>query len=146
MSTTTTQSAPNGVDVTQLVETIGAIKQDPTLATFRFRAKNTWLGGGHSRTSIQGFWGAGQEDATRERPFILEGDEPPVLLGANHAPTQSRPCCTRLRPAWLLVSRTTQPPKASRFAAWSSTSRASWICMGSLDCPRTSGPGTAKSG
>jgi hypothetical protein len=45
MSTTTTQSAPNGVDVTQLVETIGAIKQDPTLATFRFRAKNTWLGG-----------------------------------------------------------------------------------------------------
>lgn len=83
MSTTATI---NGVNVDQLVETIGLIEKDPGLATFRFRATNAWLGGGHSRTSIQGFWGAGQEDATREQPFVLEGDEPPVLLGANHGP------------------------------------------------------------
>ncbi|HEX6234458.1 MAG TPA: OsmC family protein [Jiangellaceae bacterium] len=83
---TTTQQAPNGVNVTQLTETVGAIQANPTLAAFRFRATNTWLGGGHSRTTIKGFWGAGQEDASRAEPFLLDGDEPPVLLGANHAP------------------------------------------------------------
>jgi uncharacterized OsmC-like protein len=83
---TTTQQAPNGVNVTQLTETVGAIQANPTLAAFRFRATNTWLGGGHSRTTIKGFWGAGQEDSSRAEPFLLDGDEPPVLLGANHAP------------------------------------------------------------
>ncbi|NDL60933.1 OsmC family protein [Phytoactinopolyspora mesophila] len=83
---TTTQETRNGVNVAQLVETIGAIQNDPSLATFRFRATNTWLGGGHSRTSINGFWGAGQEDASRQTPFTLEGDEPPVLLGQNNGP------------------------------------------------------------
>jgi uncharacterized OsmC-like protein len=85
MSTATHESL-NGVDVAQLVETVGAIQADPTLATFRFRASNTWLSGGHSRTAIRGFWGAGAEDTSRKEPFLLEGDEPPVLLGANHAP------------------------------------------------------------
>jgi uncharacterized OsmC-like protein len=84
--TTATQDSRNGVNVTQLVETVGAIQNDPSLATFRFRATNTWLGGGHSRTAIQGFWGAGHEDPSRTEPFILEGDEPPVLLGGNDAP------------------------------------------------------------
>lgn len=85
MSTTAGHTA-NGVNVTQLVETIDAIKADPKLATFRFRATNTWLEGGHSRTAIQGFWGAGQEDGSRSRPFHVEGDEPPVLLGGDQAP------------------------------------------------------------
>ncbi|MEV0291513.1 MULTISPECIES: OsmC family protein [unclassified Kribbella] len=83
---TTTHDALNGVDLVQLTETVAAVQADPKLATFRFRASNTWLGGGHSRTTIQGFWGAGQEDSSRTRPFVLEGDEPPVLLGGNNAP------------------------------------------------------------
>lgn len=83
---TTTPDTLNGVNVTQLVETVGAIQNDPKLAAFRFRARNSWLGGGRSRTTIDGFWGAGQEDTSREAPFVLEGDEPPVLLGTNQAP------------------------------------------------------------
>ncbi len=87
MSTTEVpQQAPNGVNVQQLGETVGAIKDDPTLAAFRFRATNTWLGGGHSRTTIHRFWGAGQEDVSRAKPFIVDGDEPSVLLGTDHAP------------------------------------------------------------
>ena len=82
----TTQQSQNGVDVGQLTETIDAIRNQPDLATFHFRATNTWLGGGRSRTSIQGFHGAGQEDTSRTEPFTLEGDEPPVLLGDNTAP------------------------------------------------------------
>ncbi len=81
-----TQTMVNGVNVGQLLETIGAIKEDPKLAGFQFRARTNWLGGGHSRTTIQGFYGAGQEDASRTKPFVLEGDEPPVLLGGNAGP------------------------------------------------------------
>ncbi len=83
-----TQSATliNGVNVDQLVATVNAIKQNPDLARFQFRAHNEWLEGGHSRTFIQGFYGAGQEDASRTKPFVLEGDEPPVLLSDNAAP------------------------------------------------------------
>jgi uncharacterized OsmC-like protein len=82
----TTQETQNGVDVPQLMETIEAIRNQPDLARFRFRATNTWQGGGRSRTRIQEFYGAGQEDASRTAPFALEADEPPVLLGKNQAP------------------------------------------------------------
>jgi uncharacterized OsmC-like protein len=75
----------NGVNVDQLVATVNAIKQNPDLARFQFRARNEWLDGGHSRTFIQGFYGAGQEDTSRTKPFVIEGDEPPVLLGENTA-------------------------------------------------------------
>ena len=76
----------NGVNVDQLVMTVNAIQQNPALARFQFRAHNEWSEGGHSRTTIQGFYGAGQEDTSRSRPLILEGDEPPVLLGGNAGP------------------------------------------------------------
>ncbi|MGH2536342.1 MAG: OsmC family protein [Candidatus Promineifilaceae bacterium] len=76
----------NGVNVDQLIGTIEAVKANPDLARCVFRAENSWVNGGHSRTRIQGFYAAGQEDSSRARPFILEGDEPPVLLGENHAP------------------------------------------------------------
>src|SRR5581483_9599978 len=80
---TKTLTLINGVNVDQLVGTVNAIKQNPDLARFQFRAHNEWLEGGHSRTFVQGFYGAGQEDSSRTKPFVLEGDEPPVLLGAN---------------------------------------------------------------
>lgn len=86
MTGTTSTMTSNGVPVTQLMETVEAIQADGDLATFRFRAHNTWLTGGHSRTRIQRFWGAGAEDTSRTEPFVLEGDEPEVLLGTNQAP------------------------------------------------------------
>jgi uncharacterized OsmC-like protein len=76
----------NGVNVDQLVGTVNAIKENPDLARFKFRAENAWINGGHSRTRIQGFYGAGSEDDTREDAFVLDGDEPPVLLGENAGP------------------------------------------------------------
>jgi uncharacterized OsmC-like protein len=82
----TTQTSTNGVNVEQLSETINAIKKDPKLAKFKFRATNEWQDGAHSRTTIQSFYGAGQEDTSRTKPFVLDGDEPPVLLGGNSAP------------------------------------------------------------
>jgi len=79
-------SSINGVDVDRLSGTIDHISADPTLARFQFRARNHWIDGGHSRSTIKEFYGAGQEDTTRTEPFVLDSDEPPVLLGNNLAP------------------------------------------------------------
>lgn len=76
----------NGVDTDTLVETIDAIRDAPDLARFRFNVSTEWLGGARCRTRIQEFYGAGQDDTTRTEPFVLEGDEPPALLGENGAP------------------------------------------------------------
>lgn len=84
--TTQAKQQINGVDVDQLVETVEAIEDDPSLANFRFRARTEWVDGALSRTQIQDFYGAGQEDTSRSEPLVLEGDEPPVLLGTNQAP------------------------------------------------------------
>jgi len=73
----------NGVDVAALFDTVAAVKQDPGLARFLFRARNRWLAGGHNRSAIQGFYGCKAEDTTRTEPFVLDADEPPVLLGRD---------------------------------------------------------------
>lgn len=74
----------NGVNVTGVVETINAIKADSELAKFQFRAKNEWIDGGHNRSRIQGFHGCRMEDQSRTEPFVLDADEPPVLLGQDN--------------------------------------------------------------
>jgi uncharacterized OsmC-like protein len=70
----------NGVDVTQLDETIQAIQDQPELASFKFRANNEWQDGSQNRTTIKGFYGTCQE-ISHVKPFELNADEPPVLLG-----------------------------------------------------------------
>jgi uncharacterized OsmC-like protein len=82
----TTTTERNGVNLDQLTQTVEAIQGQPDLAQFQFRAQTRWTGGGSSRTTIQGFHGAGQEDISRAEPFELVGDEPPVLLGRNAGP------------------------------------------------------------
>ena len=73
----------NGVDVDKVVATINAIKENPKLAQFQFRSETEWVNGANSRTKIQGFYGVGSEDISRKKPFVIEGDEPSVLLGTN---------------------------------------------------------------
>lgn len=73
----------NGLDTQQMFETVGAIKEQPALARFEFRASNRWIGGGENRSTIQGFYGAGREDDSRAEPFVFTNGEPPVLLGNN---------------------------------------------------------------
>lgn len=72
----------NGVNVDELNATVEAVKDDSKIAGFKFRASNKWVGGGHNRTTINGFYGACQE-FERPDPFILEKDEPIVLLGTD---------------------------------------------------------------
>ena len=83
----TTSNVKNGVNVDQLVDTINHIQEQPELAKFEFRAKNNWIDGGHCVSSIKGFYGAGQEDSTREETFTMECSHPQVLLGQDEAAT-----------------------------------------------------------
>jgi uncharacterized OsmC-like protein len=78
---TTAERIRNGVDTEQLFGTLDAIKADPSLARFQFRARNRWIDGAHNRTTIQAFYGAGQEDASRTEAFTIDAGEPAILLG-----------------------------------------------------------------
>jgi uncharacterized OsmC-like protein len=73
----------NGVDSEQLYGTLDAIKAQPELGVFQFRAHNHWIDGAHNRSTIQAFFGAGQEDSSREQPFVIDAGEPAVLLGSD---------------------------------------------------------------
>lgn len=83
---TRTTTPDNGIDVRALVETIDAIKTDPSLGSFTFRARSSWREGTHNVGEIGSFVHAGNQDQSRAAPFVLHGDEPPVLLGANRGP------------------------------------------------------------
>lgn len=83
MPTIITSHTINGVNVEQLQASINAIQEEPALAKFQFRATNAWMKGGHNRTTIKEFYGVGKEVTERTEPFILDADEPPVLLGED---------------------------------------------------------------
>lgn len=78
-----TNNTVNGLNTVQLRETVEAIKKDPTLARFQWRARNRWIDGGENRTTIREFYGAGQEDNSRNESWEFVNGEPPVLLGTN---------------------------------------------------------------
>lgn len=73
----------NGLDMEALLGTVEAVKQDPSLGAFEFRATNQWINGGENRSRIKEFYGAGSEDESRTDAFEFTNGEPPVLLGAN---------------------------------------------------------------
>lgn len=84
---TTPQKPPlNGVDVPTLFATLDVVKARPAAARFQFRASNRWLAGTHSRTTIGGFYGAGQEHEHNSN-YSYEADHPEVLVGQDNAPT-----------------------------------------------------------
>jgi uncharacterized OsmC-like protein len=87
MSITETSPMPNGVDTATLFATLDAVKANNEIAKFQFRAQNEWISGTHNRSSIKGFYGAMQEDESRERTFVFDADHPAVLVGTNQGPT-----------------------------------------------------------
>lgn len=72
----------NGVNVSALIETIRAIRSQPELADFKFRAKNTWETGGRSRIEVNDYDGT-CTTMSREQSYTFNADEPPVLLGED---------------------------------------------------------------
>jgi uncharacterized OsmC-like protein len=80
----------NGVDTETLFATIEAVRNQPELAAFRFRAVNEWVSGTHSRGTFPGFFGAGQEHAHAvpgAGDVVIDADHPAVLVGTDQGPT-----------------------------------------------------------
>jgi hypothetical protein len=82
----TIERVRNGVDTEQMYGTLDAIEAQPELGGFQFRATNRLVAGSHNRSTIRGFYGAGQEDTTRDREFVLDAGEPAILLGGDEGP------------------------------------------------------------
>lgn len=80
------RQAMNGVDTPTLFATLDAVKGAPDLAKFQFRATNEWIRGTHSRSTIEGFSGAGGEQR-HTATFTYDADHPQVLVGKDNAPT-----------------------------------------------------------
>ena len=81
-----TATVRNGVDTTTMFATLDAIKAQPEIAKFQFRARNRWLGGAHNQSTIKGFYAAGGEDTSRTKAFVLDAGEPAILLGTDTGP------------------------------------------------------------
>lgn len=76
----------NGVNVTAMMETIEAVKENAAIAKFNFRLTNRWMGGEKNRSTIKEFTGACQENRVGGRPFVYDNGEHQVLLGEDQAP------------------------------------------------------------
>jgi uncharacterized OsmC-like protein len=76
----------NGVDTPTLFATLDAVRNQPELAQFQFRATNHWQSGTHSRSRMESFHGAGGEQR-HVRDFTFDADHPQVLVGRDHGPT-----------------------------------------------------------
>jgi len=84
---TKTERGPrNGVDTGTLFATLNAVKGQPELAQFQFRATNRWIKGTNSRSRMEAFKGAGGEHA-HKNAYQYDADHPTVLVGGDEAPT-----------------------------------------------------------
>lgn len=82
----TADAIRNGVDTEKLFGTLDAVKADPSLAKFQFRARNRWIDGAHNRTTIRDFYAANQEDTSRAVEFVVDAGEPAILIGSDTGP------------------------------------------------------------
>ncbi|MDO5980248.1 OsmC family protein [Flavivirga spongiicola] len=84
---TTVNTTLNGFDLEAIENTVGALKSNPKIAEFKFKATNKWESGPRNTSQIQGFYGACQDDTTRVTPFECSTDMPIVLDGTDVAPS-----------------------------------------------------------
>jgi uncharacterized OsmC-like protein len=84
--TTMDNPVRNGVDTATLFATLDAVKANPEIAKFQFRATNRWVSGTHNQSTIHGFYGAMQE-MTHQQAHVYDADHPAVLVGTDNAPT-----------------------------------------------------------
>jgi uncharacterized OsmC-like protein len=80
------ESTRNGVDTATLFATLDAVRAAPQAAKFQFRARNEWISGTHNRSTVDGFFGVGEE-RSHERTWVFDADHPAVLVGHDNGPT-----------------------------------------------------------
>jgi uncharacterized OsmC-like protein len=82
----TKEMANNGVNVDALLGAREALSKAPEAAQFTWRAQNEWVRGTHSRSTVDGFFGLGQEQKHR-KSFTFEADHPEIFASEDHGAT-----------------------------------------------------------
>jgi uncharacterized OsmC-like protein len=78
----TEQVYKNGVNITQLSNTIDQINYNPEVATYSFKTTSKWLTGTRSEAVVDEYYGALKTETPRERePMVFDMDETPDFLG-----------------------------------------------------------------
>ena len=84
--TSTATPVDNGVNVEFLLTARNMVSENPQGANFKWRASNTWVNGTHSRSSVSGFFGLGEEQRHRTE-FVFDGDHPELFSSEDQGPT-----------------------------------------------------------
>jgi len=83
---TTAKPIDNGVNVQALLDARAALTEAPEAAQFTWRAKCEWVKGTHSRSTVEGFFGLGEEQKHRNK-FSFDADHPEVFAAEDNAAT-----------------------------------------------------------
>jgi uncharacterized OsmC-like protein len=83
---TMTKPVDNGVNVAALLEARQALTAMPEAAKFTWRASSEWINGTHSRSTIQKFFGLGEEQS-HKTTFAYDMDHPEIFASEDHGPT-----------------------------------------------------------
>jgi len=86
MSMTKDKPVDNGVNVEALLAARQALTEAPQAAQFKWRATCDWVKGTHSRTSVEGFFGLGEEQKHRSK-FTFDADHPEIFASEDHGAT-----------------------------------------------------------
>jgi hypothetical protein len=145
--TKSTERIRNGVDTNTMFATLDAIKAQPEIAQFRFRARNRWLGGAHNRSTIKDFHAACGEDTSRAEAFTLDAGEPAILMGTDTGPNPAEyllhalAACVTTSLVYSAAARGLGLPRSSRCSRATSTCRPPWA-----PTPRTTATASSGSG
>lgn len=72
----------NGVNVAALLAAREALTNAPVAAQFKWRAACEWKNGTHSHSTVESFYGLGQEQA-RKKTFRFDADHPEVFASED---------------------------------------------------------------
>ncbi len=84
--TATQIPANNGVDVEALLDARQALVEAPAAAQFQWRATSEWQNGTHSRSTVEGFFGLGEEQKHRAR-HSFDADHPEIFAAEDNGVT-----------------------------------------------------------
>jgi uncharacterized OsmC-like protein len=76
----------NGVNVAGLLGARKALEEAPEAAQFKWRAQCEWIDGVHSRSTVEGFYGLGDEQH-RQKSFTFDADHPEVFAATDNSAT-----------------------------------------------------------
>jgi uncharacterized OsmC-like protein len=82
----TTKTADNGVNVQALLDARKALSDAPEAAKFTWKASCKWINGTHSKSTIEGFYGLGQDQKHRAT-YEYETDHPECFASQDKAAT-----------------------------------------------------------